>query len=351
MSKRIAFRCDVGPSIGVGHLMRSLALAEELAARGIEPLFAADVESVPWAAEQLARRGFAVHAPPDGPQAHVDWFVGHAADAVVYDSYLLPRQVYRAVRTVGLTTMAIIDGPRRGAEADLYLDQTMGSERDSIPLPDGSTRLAGLSYALLRDEVRARRPGSSPVARAVSEPHVLAVFGGTDAHGAGPAAVRALAATGRPFRMTLIAARDELATQAAAVPLNPGQSLYVSGPTDRLAEVARSADLVVSAAGSSTWELLSLGSCAALVVVADNQEVGYRRLVDAGLAAGLGTLRELALLRRDTVVALTSLLSDHRERTALSRAAWRSVDGHGRERAADALVARLTAPSEDATVR
>jgi spore coat polysaccharide biosynthesis predicted glycosyltransferase SpsG len=351
MTGRVAFRCDIGPSIGVGHLMRSLALAEEVAARDVEPVFAADVDSVPWAAQQLASRGFPVHRPPDGPQGHVQWLLGQAAEAVVYDSYRLPNQVYQAVRAVGLRTMAIVDGPLRGAEADLYLDQNMGSERDVIALPKGSTRLAGVRYALLRDEIRVHRPWSAPVSRDVSRPHVLAVFGGTDAHGAGPVAVEALAATRHPFRLTLIAPRAELRTRALAISLGPGQTLQIAEPTDRLAELARSADVVVSAAGSSAWELLSLGRCAALVVVADNQVAGYRRLVGAGVAAGLGTLDDLSLAGASVVSSLTSLLSDPGRRTTLARAAWRSVDGRGRERVADALLGSLSGATGDGTVR
>ena len=53
-------RCDVGPAYGVGHLMRCVALAEEFAARGFEVVFSAEVDSVPFALDQLGRRGFRV---------------------------------------------------------------------------------------------------------------------------------------------------------------------------------------------------------------------------------------------------------------------------------------------------
>lgn len=337
MTSRVGFLCDIGPSIGVGHVMRSLALAEELAVRGIEPVFLADAQSVPWAAEQIARRGFPAEQPLNGLD-DLDWLTRSAVDAIVIDSYLLPNEGYRAVRARGLRSMAIVDGPLRSAEADLYLDQNVGSELDEVALPEGSTRLAGLQYALLRDEIRAHRPEGPPVSSPTPEPHVLAVFGGTDPLGVGPVAVEALARTRRPFRLTLVAPREELRVRAEEVPLFAGQSLHVTGLTGRLGELVRSADLVVSAAGSSAWDLLSLGSCAAFVVAADNQEVGYRRLVSAGMAAGLGRFDDLTRRHHHVVGTLATLLSDHRRRTRLARAAWRSVDGRGRERVADALL-------------
>lgn len=338
MTSRVGFRCDAGPSIGVGHVMRCLALAEELASREIEPIFFADVKSVPWAREQLAARGFAVNEPPSRAEEHVDQFTRCAVDAVVFDSYHLSADVYRAGREVGLTTMAIVDGPLQSAEADLFLDQNIGSEHDDVRLPEGSVRLAGLSYALLRDEVLAHRPSEPPTVNAVDAPRVLVVFGGTDAVGAGPVVLGVLAATRRPFHADVVTPSDELRAKAAAVELSDGQTVTTTGPTNRLAELVRAADLVVSAAGSSTWELLSLGACAALVCVADNQLTGYQRLVDAGLVVGLGSLRDLTDPEQSQTEVLSTLLTDHDRRQLLARAAWRSIDGRGRIRVADELL-------------
>ena len=39
----------------------------------------------------------------------------------------------------------------------MLLDQNIGAEQDDWPLPEGAVRLAGLDYALMRDEIRARR--------------------------------------------------------------------------------------------------------------------------------------------------------------------------------------------------
>ncbi len=325
--------------------MRNVALAEELVARGAEPVFFADTPSVPWAHEQVVSRGFAVEAPPEGVGGHVDRFTRGALDAVVFDSYRLPEEVYVAVRGAGLPTMAIVDGDLRGAQADLLLDQNIGSERDEPVLPEGSVRLAGLSYALVRDEVLARRPNGPPAVRDVATPRVLAVFGGTDAFGAGPTAVRALAASGRPFEATAVAPTEQLRAQISSVQLSPGQSVRVIDPTDRLAELVRGADLVVSAAGSSTWELLTLGACAALVCVAENQATGYRRLVEAGLVLGLGSLGELRELHAGGTGAATGLgelLSDPQRRETLATEAWSSVDGQGRVRVVDELLRMCT---------
>lgn len=318
--------------------MRSLALAEELRSRGLEPVFFSDSDSVPWLGDQVVGRGFVAESPPAGDDEHAKCFQAGFA-AVVFDSYLLPSDTYRAVRATGLPTMAIVDGELRGAEADLFLDQNAGAEGGDVALPDGSQMLAGLGYALIRDDVLALRPGRPRHARRVRTPEVLAVFGGTDAFGAAPVAVTALAMSGCPFRATVVAPDDALRTKIEQVRLTTDQQVHVVGPSDRLAQLVLESDMVVSAAGSSTLEQLTLGACSALICVADNQEPGYRSLVRSGAVTGLGRLAEVSDAPDGAADRLARLLRNHELRQELSSVAWNAVDGHGRVRVADALLA------------
>ena len=148
-------RCDVGPAYGVGHLMRCVALAEEFAARGYEVVFSADGRGRP------VRPG--AGTPPRVPLGRPAGLGGRRwssrpgrADAVVIDSYVLPRDAYSAVRRVR-PTLAIVDGDPAGKDGHVLVDQNIGAEDDDWPLPDGTVRLAGLDYALMRDEIRHAR--------------------------------------------------------------------------------------------------------------------------------------------------------------------------------------------------
>ncbi|TCC19560.1 PseG/SpsG family protein [Kribbella speibonae] len=334
--KRVGVRCDVGPSRGVGHVMRCLALAEEVRRRDVELVFVCDAHTVPWAAEQIAARGIAVHPAVWGPAEHVELVA--RLDALVFDSYDLDAAVYTAVRATGVPTLAIVDGDLRGAEADVLVDQNLAAELDHPPLPRDSIRLAGLPYVMIRDEILDHRPAAPPSDRRSAVPQVFAFFGGTDAFGAGPYVARALAATGLPFEATVVAPGADLAAKLAAVGLQSHQHLDVIGPTTELAARVREADLTISASGTSTWELLCLGATAGLVCVVDNQEMGYERAIDTGAAAGLGLLSVLQQDNSEAVPMLKRLLTDTAERGRLARAGWELVDGQGRERVADALL-------------
>jgi spore coat polysaccharide biosynthesis predicted glycosyltransferase SpsG len=113
---------------------------------------------------------------------------------------------------------------------------------------------------------------------------------------------------------------------------------------DDLPALVVKSDLVVSASGSSVWELLCLGAPAATVCVTDNQEAGYREVVRRGLVAGLGSLTDLTSsdsARRQAVATLAGMLEDPAARDTLAARGLREVDGRGRERVADALCLQI----------
>ncbi|MGW4502607.1 PseG/SpsG family protein [Micromonospora sp. NPDC004336] len=343
---RVGLRCDAGPRRGVGHLVRCLALGEEFLARGATVEVFGTVERVGWAGAQLAARGIPLRPGPQTPRELVETARRHALDVAVLDSYELDPAGAGALRAAGVLTLAVVDGDTRGQDADLYLDQNFGA---STAAPAGRL-LAGSAYALLRDSVVAARPAAPRPATAVGRPRVLAFFGGTDAVGAAPVLARVLLATGHPMDLTVVVGRPEVEAELAAVPPGRGQSLRPVPPTDELPALIGAADLVVSAAGTSTWELCCLGAPSALVCVVDNQRESYRRVVEAGLVAGLGELPELAApgmpgraARAAAARTLTGLLASPERRATLAARAWSTVDGLGRGRVVDAVLAALAA--------
>ncbi|MBG0813534.1 PseG/SpsG family protein [Planomonospora sp. ID82291] len=322
MSPRIGIRCDAGPLIGVGHLVRCVALAEELAGRGVQVVFLGDLGGLPWAAGQLVSRGLPLVPAAPEPRALAGQARDLALDGVVLDSYTLDPGTGAALRESGLRVLAVVDGDLRGQSADLYLDQNLGAEERDVPVPEGSVRLAGAGYVLLRDAVRRlrARPGEGPA-------RVLCFFGGTDAAGVAPRWAEALAGTGAPFTATVVSARP--------IPSRP--QITVIPPTDALPALMAGADLVITATGTSTWELLHLGVPAGLTWVAENQLIGYDEVVGRGLAAGLGP----GTAAEEAVPLLRDLLTDPLLRRRYGERGRALVDGRGRARVADALLGAI----------
>ncbi|TWP35072.1 PseG/SpsG family protein [Leekyejoonella antrihumi] len=338
--RRVALRCDASPTLGVGHVVRCLALAEELQARGIEVLLLGDLGGVEWVEQLYAERGIRQVAAPERAHELADLAVQLTVDAVVLDGYGLPPQCGVQLRARKITVLAIVDYQfGAGQSADLYVDQNLGAEPAAGQDPGGF--LAGLDYALFRDSVLQHRRGLPLTTR--SPPRVLAVFGGTDPFGASPTIVPLLLATGAPVHLIAVAARAELGEALRSLPTESGQQVEVVPPARNLPAIAVGCDLVISAAGSSIWEMLCLGVPCAVVCVVDNQRDGYRRIVASALAAPIGLLAELREQPRARHIAidrLRVLLSDAPLRAQLARSGQLAVDGQGRARVVDALAAR-----------
>lgn len=341
MPLHVALRCDGRPELGVGHVIRCLALGDELAARGARVTLVGEVAAVPWVLEQVAARGIEVVAAPTEPQALVALCARRHVDAVVLDGYHLPVASGSALRRAGIVVLALVDGPF-GAEqeADLYLDQNLGA---GLPagrsVPPDAVHLLGLEHVLFRDQVLRHRRTDVP--EPATPPRVLCVFGGTDAYAAGPVVVPLLTATGRPVHVVAVAARLDLAAAIEQTETAPGQVVEVVPPTPDLAALAVTCDAAVTAAGTSMWELLCLGVPAALVCVADNQRVGYDAAARQGVAVPVGhldALRQDATERERAVAVLSALLDDPVRRRRLALAGQSLVDGRGRARVVDALL-------------
>jgi spore coat polysaccharide biosynthesis predicted glycosyltransferase SpsG len=152
------------------------------------------------------------------------------------------------------------------------------------------------------------------------------------------------------MELTVVVGRAGLAAELTALTPGPGQRLRPIPPTDDLPALITAADLVVSAAGTSTWELCCLGAPAALVCVVENQRESYHRVIAAGVAAGLGELPRLtdpgpagAQARQEARTTRGDLLADPGRRATLAARAWATVDGRGRSRVADAVLDLLGA--------
>jgi spore coat polysaccharide biosynthesis predicted glycosyltransferase SpsG len=316
-------------------------------------VFLGDLGGLPFAQRQLADRGLPLLPAPVAPEDLADLAVSLGLAAVVLDGYHLDPGCGAALMARGLPVLALSDdGFGADQRATIHLDQNLGAVRPAH-LPPGTEALSGVAHVLLRDLVRSRRPAAAPAvtteaANTQGPTSVLAVFGGTDPTAAVLTLAPLVLATGEPLHLRAIASTP--ATVEALQRLRPGprQTLAVLPPADDLPALAVRSDLVVSAAGSSVWELLCLGAPTALVCVTDNQEAGYREVVERGLVEGLGhvaSLRDHEPTRIAATARLSTLLRDPGARARLAARGLAEVDGRGRERVADALCRHLDAPA------
>ncbi|NHC46378.1 spore coat protein [Motilibacter aurantiacus] len=345
----VAVRCDASASGGVGHVMRSAALSEALLAQGLGVVFLGDLHGVALAERRLRALGVEARPAPAGPAEVVATLDRVDAAAVVIDSYSVPPEVHAAVRRSGRVVAAIVDAAAPGLEADLVVNQNHGAEH----LPRDGYRgrlLAGARYALLPRRVTLRRPPAPPPAPPVAR-RALVVLGGTDAAHAAADVAERLLGTGMAAHLDVVCATEQLRRRVQSLPVAAGRSVAAHAPVDDLAGLATEADLVISAAGTTVWELACLGRAVALVPVADNQLPGYTALVRSDVCHGLGPAARLRQEPAAVTAELAELMSDQGRRERLSTAAYSLVDGAGSDRVAAELAVLLRTTASNSSTR
>jgi spore coat polysaccharide biosynthesis predicted glycosyltransferase SpsG len=309
--------------------MRCLTLATALLERGHDVgLLTAEVE-IEWLRAAILESGVTVYECSTD-SLPLDRLRELVPDWVIVDSYQIPANLISlAARYVPV--LAIVDGDDRDIEATLYLDQNLGAE--DAPWRSPGRVLAGSRYALVRKQViDAMR--ERPWQLHGTVPNVLCFLGGTDATGTVVSVVAAVASLERPLRLTVVAAESRHAAIEAVV--HGPAALRLLAPTPELPRLFAEADVVVSASGTSAWDICTLGIPAVFLAVVDNQRAGLDQVVSRGLALGIDAVASGESLR-DLGQKVSELLDDETLRERLSRRARAEFDGGGALRVAERL--------------
>lgn len=324
----ILLHCNGGPALGIGHVMRSIALAEEALAAGHRVVLAGEIEGDFLHHQIDALQGLELVPVRRPADRALDGLVRDLAPDVVhldtYDVDVDPGSWHDGRSAVPLLSN-IEDGVfgRRGA--GLVIDPSFGADTEPRDAGADAVLLRGSRYAPLRRAVTGHR--GEWVARPEAE-RVLVVMGGTDPMRLTGPVLELLGRTGLELRVTAVVSGEAADPCAAVVASHPQLDVHLSLPMDDLPAEMVAQDLVVSAAGTSVWELCCLGVPAALVCTVENQRVGYDGVVSAGAAIGLGSSAR-QLLEQATVERLRAVLRGPDERSSLARESSGIVDGLG----------------------
>lgn len=342
----VLLRCDATSSGGVGHVVRCVALAEEVLARGGAVTVAGEL-GVPLAQRLLAPLAVEIVPAPDDAAGLARLARHRGADVVHVDDYAAGTDLRPALTPVGVALSSIEDGTFGRRPADVVVDPTLGATGDR-PDDESDEVLLGVGYAPVRAVVRRLRGvrDLQPARDHAAEPRVLVVLGGTDAFGVTGALARVCLAAGVPAdRLTVVAPPERHGDVRAAAP-----GAWLAAPDEGFPVLASAQELVLSAAGTTVLELACIGVATGLVAVTDNQALGYARAVEAGVALGVGTGTEVLAGARTARDAVARLVGDPGLRLALGAAGHAVVDGLGALRVVDAWE-RAVGAEPDVTAR
>ena len=338
--ERLVIRADADSRIGMGHVMRCLALAQSWIGFGGTARLACTAVP-PVLSERYHDAGAEVvlhdRWPPDE--------LMDAADAVVIDGLHIPDGDLASIADAGVP-LAIVDdmGHRPAYPASLIVNQNLHARADLYAGKTEGRLCLGPTYGLLRQEFRGKKQVSRTIPQTASR--LLILMGGADPKGYSAQVLEAVAKAaeeipGEPEVILVVGAANpalgDLAQRASLLPVR----IDLRHDVRDMAGLLASVDLAVSAAGSTVLEMACLG--VPMIIGAQNDsETGPAAALDrAGAAIDIGPLATLdpaALARTVSAVA-----RDPVRRRDLSENAQRHVDGRGADRVA-ALIAGLVRP-------
>lgn len=287
----ILIRADANPQLGTGHVMRCLALAQAWQDAGGKAVFVA--RALPagiWTrlesehidvielAEGLTELQDAQQASEVALRVKADW--------VVADGYGFGEAFQREIYSAGLKLLLLDDyGHARHYSANLVLNQNASADEMHYASREGGTRLLlGPRYALLRREFLSWRDWKREISETVRT--VLVTLGGADSGNASGEIVRALAqAAPAGWQVKIIAgpANPNRGALRRQIENCVGNLELISGDAD-MPRLMAWADLAISAAGSTLWELLFMQVPTLAVCVAENQRANAERLrIETGM--------------------------------------------------------------------
>jgi UDP-2,4-diacetamido-2,4,6-trideoxy-beta-L-altropyranose hydrolase len=329
----LVFRVDGSPQMGTGHVMRCLALAQGwrdvggavrfVMARGADVLggrLRAEGIDVAGLGEEPATRADATTTAEIVASSGASW--------LVLDGYSFDGAYQGVVKEADLRLLCIDDTAHADRYwADAVLNQNIYADERMYATREPDTRLLlGTRYALLRREFT----GRTVAARTIPDRarRLLVTLGGSDADNVTETVIRGLSDIGEAESQAVVlvgaanphaAALEDMVRGAGNVRLKPDVP-------DVAAEMAR-ADLVVSAAGTTCWELAFMGLPAVLIVLAENQRRIAEGLAQAGVAVNLGESASVG--PGDVADAVRALIPDRERRGAMSARGRELVDGRG----------------------
>lgn len=362
-------RADADGRRGIGHVMRCLALAGAWQAAGGRVVFASHCP-VAKLRRRIRAAGPEVislehpHPHPSDLAATLNVLAGAASPSenpkghtwVALDGYHFDSAYQRAVRDTGARLLAVDDQAHLDRyHADVLLNQNLHAEELDYPCAPETVLLYGCRYGLLRQEflnqglsLRRRIPS---VAR-----KLLVTLGGADPENATPMVIAALERLNLPGLEAKVLvgpanpqlqslqdqARRRSSTSSAGT--SSAEDVQILSDVSDVPGLMAWADLAVSAAGSTCWEMAWMQLPAAVIVTAPNQEPIARRLSQAGVVTSLGHAAELDA---ETIAeALAALCHDRQHRADQIAAGRRLVDGRGARRVV-AVMHALDGPLPD----
>lgn len=352
--KRLIIHTNGGVNIGIGHVMRSIGMAQEWIRLGGVAVILGYVEGKSLISK-VEKSGIELKSLPENcsPKKVLSTILENAHQAkygswVMIDTYNFDYESQWTLKRL-FPRMLLVDDYHHHAKyaSEIILNQNIGAENINYNVNWDCSILAGTDYVMLRKEF----------IQAVKEKklrhkkkRIMVTMGGADAGN---------------ITLQVLKALDSIRTvelEAVAIvgPANPHRkaiqdfaqksslSVQVLVDVNDMPAQINASDLIVTAGGSSCWEICALEVPMIAIIIAENQQAIVKKLGEVKAAVNLGLAENLA--RYTIANTVEKLIKAPEKMNALTESAKRLIDGKGVERIiscmTDSLILRPVAKTD-----
>ncbi|MFM9983978.1 MAG: UDP-2,4-diacetamido-2,4,6-trideoxy-beta-L-altropyranose hydrolase [Flavobacteriales bacterium] len=300
---KIIIRCDGGRTIGLGHVVRCLALADMLR-DNFEILFALQ-ETSQEVYSLILKDGFQIHVLPSTQNFDQDLSsfiqILQPENIVVLDGYEFRSAYQKRIKDIGYKLVSIDDLHAWHHYSDIVINHAGGVEEEEYDCEVYTQLLLGFDYALLRKEFLNYRSTKTPDN---SLSNFFISMGAADENGNTMKFADALLhwQPADKIRLMVSSLNPQLDSIHSLQKQHPDKiELYTNIDAIDLIRIIEKTDLVICPASTIALETCSVGCLLMTGITAENQRSNLTGLIKSGMAIDLGdlnTLSEEALLIR-----------------------------------------------------
>lgn len=324
--------------IGIGHVMRCLTIADALVSCGQKVTFYSNSCQA-----LLESRGYMPVKVPEGfSGTHAEIFFWQqevstsGLSLLLLDGYKVTREYLETLRFV-VKTAYIDDMCMFSYPVDLLINYNIfADKKDYADIPEQTELSLGTAYAPVRKEFSEHRTKRIVTGR----PEILISVGGTDSMGLSPRIVKVIKECQKDSCLHVLCGPFSRQKQALVSLKEQYGGVEIYENVTAVWDVMRKCNMAVSAAGTTMYELATMGLPVLTFYFVENQRRIAEGFAREGAAILLGAYEEAnpEQFEKNLKKEIERLVCDELLRENISWRAKECVDGMGAARIAETLV-------------
>ena len=282
MKQKVYFRADADQSIGYGHFIRTLALADMLK-DDFDCVFYTQTPN-DYQKKELAVVCPYVSLPSDDTKFDTFLDALNGDEIVVLDNYFYTGEYESRIREKGCKVVLIDNLHQRHSFADAVLGFLMGLKEEDYSVEPYTRLHLGTDYTLLRRPFLDRLNKKHSPIEDKDNLKIVISFGGSDQHCVAVAIANLLANTENVRLITVIGNKSQGLLQSDKIVFRSGLS------AQEMCDVFVSHDLAILPASTTMLEALACGIKIVGGYFVDNQLDNYHQYVKSNAIIGCGDL-------------------------------------------------------------